>query len=94
MFLRSLVAVILLASSGAFHFQIRGSRAQAGKGVLSPTEMAKRDSGSGGAVPSPQPDNIQSWGKYSTSCLSACDYALFAPIHDIDTDSNSFPLSF
>ena len=27
--------------------------------------MAKRDSGSGGAMPTPQADNIQSWGKCS-----------------------------
>ena len=67
-FLILLLAVVFAIGSEAFHFQIGGANAQVGRGVLNPTVMAKRDSGSGGAMPSPQPDNIQSWGKYEESC--------------------------
>lgn len=60
----ALLAVILIISSDAFDFQIGGSKAHIGRGILSLTEMAKRGSDSGGAMPAPQPDNIQSWGKH------------------------------
>lgn len=56
----ALVFIAMVAVAQAFQFKINS---QMGRGVLLPSEMAKRDSGSGGAMPTPQADNIQSWGK-------------------------------
>lgn len=54
----ALVFIAMVAVAQAFQFKINS---QMGRGVLLPSEMAKRDSGSGGAMPTPQADNIQSW---------------------------------
>ena len=56
----SLLLIFLLTVSEGFQFKINS---QIGRGVLLSPDMAKRDSGSGGAMPTPQADNIQSWGK-------------------------------
>ena len=73
-----LLAVILLISSNAFDFHFGGGKVNIGRGVLSPAGMAKRDSGSGGAVPTPQPDNIQSWGKSLCFCAVSWSHWLLS----------------
>ena len=61
--------LVLVVVEG-FQFQIKGS--SVGRGFLLPSEMAKRGSGSGGAMPTPQADNIQSWGKFCSLVPTLC----------------------
>lgn len=59
--------LVLLAVVRGFQFNVKS---QVGRGVLLSHEMAKRGSGSGGAMPTPQADNIQSWGKFASLFFS------------------------
>ena len=66
-FVTATLLLLLLVVARGFHFNVKS---QIGRGVLLPHEMAKRGSGSGGAMPTPQADNIQSWGKFASLFFS------------------------